>query len=187
MNSGRFIGMKPIKWIVPIAAAIGIVIFVLLNLHFPRDRHREFRSAHPQVTVLSAEVVKLHEMAPPPKPDTDLAREVESSPVLHDYPIKLPWHTIAQLEHPKIQNLMMDPSLYDKGGLADCFFPGFAVRLKTDPGEFTILVCLKCDRIEVIPPDGNGHHLPMSDLGTLHWKAFFVDEFILRPPPVETR
>lgn len=177
--------MRKVLWSLLATAVIGAVICVVLfYLQFPRDFHGAFLSAHPDVTVLGAEIALLLEDSPPPKESSELAKEIAASPLLHEHPVKLPWHSIYP-DLSKVQNLMMGHPLYE-GYLADCFSPGFVLRLKTNRGLFALFVCLECSQVQIVDPEGKSFQVQMSDLGKLHWKAMFVDEFVLRKVIVKT-
>ncbi len=182
MKIATKIATKNILWSLTVIGGIAVGVGALVLYHFlfsMTDYHREFRRAHPEVTVLSAEFAALYSLEPPPISGTDLEKEVSSSPLLHDYPVKLPWHSIGAHDLQLIHSLMTNRSLYAQSGLADCFDPGFAIRSQTDHGPFDLLVCLKCHRILIVAPNGR-FAVPMSELGILHWKAFFVDAFVMK-------
>ena len=102
------------------------------------------------------------------------------SEVFHGYIVQTKWTELSESELMRVFKCFTDSNNFDDVTYG-CFEPGIALKIETNRGKFDVLVCLMCSTIHIISKNGSRSR-SLSELGLDRWKAFYLDNYILKIP-----
>ena len=102
--------------------------------------------------------------------------------LFHGHIVQTEWTDLSESELLRVFRFITTRDNYHDGTFG-CFEPGIALMIETDRGKFDALVCLECYTIHFISQSGR-RSSSLSELGLDRWKAFYLDNYILKKPKV---